>query len=74
MRTRARKRKMRKLRNTIIAYALLIILSIIIFYFCHEYANTVRPANGYGGELTAFLLPFFVWVTRRNIKDFKKNA
>lgn len=74
MKVRARKRKMRKLRNTIIAYIFLIILSIIIFFYCHEYANTLRPSNAYGGELTAFLLPFIVWATRRNIKDFKKNA
>lgn len=74
MRVRARKRKMRKIRNTIIAYTFLSILSVIIFLCCHEYANTLRPANAYGGELTAFLLPFFVWATRRNIKDFKKNA
>ena len=68
------KRKIRKIRNTIIAYVVLSAVSIIIFAVAHNYANTIRPANGYGGEILAFLIPFMVWAFNSNVKLTKKGV
>lgn len=68
------KRKIRKIRNTIIAYVVLSAVSIIIFAVAHNYANTIRPDNGYGGEFMAFLIPFVVWAFNSNIKLTRKGV
>ncbi|MCH5202907.1 MAG: hypothetical protein J1F17_06845 [Oscillospiraceae bacterium] len=68
------KKKIRKIRNTIIAYVVLSAVSIIIFAVAHNYANIIRPANGYGGELMAFLIPFMVWAFNSNVKLTRKGV
>lgn len=62
------KKKRRRLMNKILIYLLLFIIATFIFVPVHNYANTLRPKPGYGGELTAFLLPFIVWAVKENIK------
>ena len=66
---RRKERKKRKsIKFTLIAFLILIILSVVLFFVLHNYANTLRPKPGYGGELTPFLLPFIVWAVKENIK------
>ena len=62
------KKKRRRLMNKILIYLLLFIIATFIFVPVHEYAETTRPGSGFGGEITIYLLPFFVWAVKENIK------
>lgn len=74
MRKRARLRRERKIKYTILAYLLITALSIILFAVTHSFANTLRPVNGFGGELMILLTPILVSLFRANIKLSKKEV
>lgn len=68
-----KRQKRRKLKYTIVVYLILTAVSVGLFFVAHNYAETLRTNSGYGGELTAFLLPFTVWAIRENIILSKKE-
>lgn len=74
MRKRARLRRERKIKYKILAYVVITALSVILFAVTHSFANTLRPVNGFGGELAILLTPVLVSLTRTNIKLTKKEV
>ncbi|MGN0462954.1 MAG: hypothetical protein ACI4HZ_11000 [Ruminococcus sp.] len=74
MRKRARLRRERKIKCTIIAYMVITAVSIIAFAITHDFANTLRPVKGFGGELMILLTPILVSLARANIKLTKKEV
>lgn len=74
MRKRARLRRERKIKYKILAYLLITALSVILFAILHSIANTLRPVNGFGGELMILLAPILVSLLRANIKLAKKEV
>ena len=74
MRKRARLRRERKIKYTILAYLLITAVSIILFAILHNIANQIRPVNGFGGELMILLTPILVSLARANIKLTKEEV
>lgn len=74
MRKRARLRRERKIKYTILAYSIITAISFILFVILHNIANQIRPLNGYGGELMILLTPILVSLFRANIKLSKKEV
>lgn len=74
MRKRARLRRERKIKYTILAYLLITALSVILFAILHSIANQIRPVNGFGGELAILLTPVLVSLARANSKLSKKEV
>lgn len=74
MRKRARLRRERKIKYTILAYLLITALSIILFAVTHSFANTLRPVNGFGGELAILLTPVLISLVRANLKLAKEDV
>ena len=74
MRKKARLRRERKIKYKILAYMVITAMSIILFGITHSFANTLRPVNGFGGELMILLTPILVSLFRANIKLTKKEV
>lgn len=74
MRKRARLEKERKIKCTIIAYMVIMVVSFILFAILHSVANQFRPVKGFGGELMILLTPILVSLARANSKLSKKEV
>lgn len=74
MRKRARLRRERKIKYTILAYLLITALSIILFAIFHNIANNIRPVKGFGGELAILLTPVLISLVRANLKLAKEDV
>lgn len=74
MRKRARLRRERKIKCKILAYLLITAVSIIAFAITHDFANTLRPVKGFGGELMILLTPILVSLFRANLKLSKEEV
>lgn len=74
MRKRARLRRERRIKYTILAYMVITAMSIILFGITHSFANTLRPVNGFGGELMILLAPVLVSLARANSKLSKEEV
>lgn len=74
MRKRARLKRERKIKCKILAYMLITAVSIILFAITHDFANTLRPVKGFGGELMILLTPILVSLFRANLKLSKEEV
>lgn len=57
------------MKRKIIFYLIISLVSIIAFLLAHDYSNSLRVINGFGGELSFLFIPFLVWCVRKNVEE-----
>ncbi len=58
----------------LIKWAIVLIVSVVLFYVLHSIATDKRQYDAIGGEIFMFLIPFFVWLApeiKKSIKEIK---
>jgi hypothetical protein len=60
------------MKNKVIFYVILSLLSIIATLQCYTYAVQFRAVDVVGGEIGLLLIPFIVWMGVKIYKDDKK--
>ena len=53
----------------IIKWAVVLLVSVLLYKLCHHIATLDRGYEAFGGEMFMFLIPFFVWIA----PEFKKS-
>lgn len=60
-------------KKKFVKWALISILSVILFVLAHKLATIERSYNAMGGEMFMLLIPFFVWYVQDCKKQLKEN-
>ena len=60
-------------KKKFVKWALISILSVILFVLAHKLATAERTYNAIGGEMFMLLIPFFVWYIQDCVKFFKED-
>ena len=58
----------------IIKWAVVLLVAVMFYKFCHYVATLDRGNEAFGGEIFMFLIPFFVWIApeiKKTIKEIK---
>lgn len=63
-----------KTRAKVIEFAIIMIVSLVLFSLANIKAYKERGCKAYGGEYFLLLLPIFYYLFKAIIKDFKKMA
>lgn len=61
-------------KKMILKWSFVFVMSVVAFAGLHKLATVERGYNAIGGELFAFLIPFFVWIApeiKKSIKEIK---